>query len=101
MPRRSSPRKRTHPRVGLTVPEITLKSVVLPAPFGPTKPRISVSVTESETSSSARRPPKLTPMASSSSTGGAQAQGVAHATEQQRHQSIRTAQDHQHQQRTE
>ena len=45
----STPSKRTVPRCGRTVPEITLNSVVLPAPLGPTSPTISPAATESET----------------------------------------------------
>src|SRR5881409_3063753 len=97
----SSPAKRADPRVGLTVPEITLNSVVLPAPLGPTRPRISPAATDSETSSSARKPPNATPIASSSSMSGAQAEPMPQATQQQRHQSVGTAQNHQNQQRTE
>ena len=37
----SAPSKRTRPAVGGSVPVIRLNSVVLPAPFGPIRPRIS------------------------------------------------------------
>src|SRR3954463_5346504 len=42
-------------------PAITLKSVVLPAPFGPRMPRRSPGVTSRSTSLTARRPPKRRP----------------------------------------
>ena len=40
-----SPAKRTSPVVGRNTPVITLKAVVLPAPLGPIRPRISPSLT--------------------------------------------------------
>src|SRR3954469_18234075 len=49
---------------------MTLNAVVLPAPFGPMRPAISASSTVSDSSSSARMPPKrrLTLSTSSSAT---------------------------------
>src|SRR5439155_17169336 len=46
------------PAVGLRTPQRQLNRVVLPAPFGPIKPRISPVSTARSTASSARRPPK-------------------------------------------
>src|SRR4051812_24143917 len=45
-----------------------LKAVVLPAPFGPIRPTISNSLTSSETSCSACRPPKRMDRSRTSST---------------------------------
>ncbi len=52
------PSSRTCPAVGRYTPVITLKQVVLPAPFGPISPRISPRLISKETESSATRPPK-------------------------------------------
>src|SRR5688500_2412041 len=51
---------------------MTLKSVVLPAPLGPIRPKISPCATESETSSSAVNPPKrfVMPRTSSNASAG-------------------------------
>src|SRR5919199_1058690 len=46
------------PRVGRRNPLITLKSVVLPAPFGPSTPTISPGLQAMSTRSSAVIPPK-------------------------------------------
>src|SRR5437660_3346631 len=54
----SSPRKRMDPDVGASAPETQLKSVVLPEPLGPMRPRISPCRTSNETSSRAVKPPK-------------------------------------------
>src|SRR5262249_44992201 len=62
--------KRMSPCCGRIVPETTLKSVVLPAPFGPTRPTISPVPTVRVTPSSARNPPKRTAMSRSSSMIG-------------------------------
>ena len=45
------------PEVGWTNPQITLKSVVLPAPFGPMTPTTSSLPTDIDTSSRANSPP--------------------------------------------
>src|SRR3954454_19431275 len=57
---------------------MTLNAVVLPAPFGPISPAISPCFTVSESSSSARMPPKrrLTLSTSSSATGASFSQMV-------------------------
>ena len=52
------PAKRTSPALGSYTPVITLKTVVLPAPFGPMRLTISPSRTCRSSSESARRPPK-------------------------------------------
>src|SRR5579872_529337 len=54
----SLPRRRTLPAEGRTAPEITLKSVVLPAPLGPMNPQICFSGTSKLTSFKAATPPK-------------------------------------------
>src|SRR3954466_5629719 len=46
------------PRVGFTSPDSRLTSVVLPAPFGPITAWISPTVSSSDTSFTATRPPK-------------------------------------------
>src|SRR5918999_5226490 len=53
-----SPRNRISPRSGRWKPEITLKSVVLPAPFGPIRAVIEPCPTSSVAPSSAAMPPK-------------------------------------------
>ena len=59
--RRATRRRR---RPARTKPQMTLNSVVLPAPLGPMTPTTSPGETVSETSSSAVRPPKRTVTAS-------------------------------------
>ena len=60
---------------------MTLKSVVLPAPFGPMMPWMAPSATVRLTSSTALRPPKARTTPSSTSSGrpdaGARAAGTA------------------------
>src|SRR5258705_10995033 len=46
------------PAVGGSAPEMQLKSVVLPEPLGPMRPRISPSRTSKDTPFSAVKPPK-------------------------------------------
>src|SRR5580700_7964248 len=58
----STPSKRTRPRVGGWRPLITLKSVVLPAPFGPMSPWTLPARTDTSTSFRAWMPPKRTVM---------------------------------------
>ena len=48
----SSPLSRTRPLIGLMTPEATRKSVVLPAPFGPSSATTLASGTDKETSRS-------------------------------------------------
>src|SRR5262245_34887962 len=55
----SSPKKRTVPAVGGKSPVTVLNKVVLPAPLAPIRARRSPAATESETSSIARRAPKV------------------------------------------
>jgi hypothetical protein len=43
-------------RIGVTIPQITLISVVLPAPLGPSSAKISPRRISRSTSSSARKP---------------------------------------------
>src|SRR2546428_623634 len=59
-PRIGRPSKRTSPPSGVSRRLRQLKSVVLPAPFGPMRPTIAPSSTSKETASSARMPPKRT-----------------------------------------
>src|SRR5436305_1187059 len=66
-----SPPRRTSPASAWRMPEITLMQVVLPDPFGPTRPRISPARTWKLTPSSARNPPKrLTSLSTTSSGSG-------------------------------
>src|SRR5258705_8602735 len=58
--RSSRPFSVNEPAVGRTNPQITLNSVVLPAPFGPMTLTTRPGGTARETSSSAVRPPKRT-----------------------------------------
>src|SRR5207249_3644549 len=51
--------KRTSPASGARNPERRLKTVVLPAPFGPMSPSISPGATVRSRPATARRPPKL------------------------------------------
>src|SRR5699024_8781740 len=55
-----SPSQRTEPSSARTNPQITLNSVVLPAPLGPITPTTSPGPTVSDTPSSAVSPPKRT-----------------------------------------
>ena len=71
VPSRLLPSNVTVPSSGLYSRVITLKAVVLPAPFGPISPAISPRSTESETSSSATTPPKRRVTCSSSSSAKA------------------------------
>ena len=57
----SFPSSSTLPAVGRIVPESRLKSVVLPAPFGPMMPTSSPARTSSETSATMRAPPMSSP----------------------------------------
>src|SRR4029453_18665668 len=57
-PSRQSPPRRISPPSACVRPLITLKSVVLPAPFGPISPVIEPSRTESVQPESASTPPK-------------------------------------------
>src|SRR5437588_11331468 len=67
----SSPSRSTRPESALCTPVITLNNVVLPAPFGPMRPAISLAVTLMSTAASARRPPKCTPTPSATRRGSA------------------------------
>ena len=53
-----SPSNQIWPEVGARKEAISLKQVLLPAPFGPISERISPCSTEKETSLTAVRPPK-------------------------------------------
>ena len=68
----AAPSKRTVPASARTKPQMTLKSVVLPAPLGPITPTTSPGATASDTSSRAVNPPKrtVTPATSSPITQG-------------------------------
>ena len=57
-PTSSWPSSRTEPVNGSMKPDIRLNTVVLPAPFGPIRPRISPWFNTKERSDTARRPPK-------------------------------------------
>src|SRR3954466_9526324 len=64
----ASPRQRTVPASASSTPRTMRIAVVLPAPFGPTKPNIWPGATEKETPSSAVRSPKRRESPDSSST---------------------------------
>src|SRR3989442_10171556 len=55
----SAPRKPTEPAFGLSAPAMRLKTVLLPEPLGPMRPRISPSATSNETLLTAVKPPNL------------------------------------------
>jgi hypothetical protein len=57
----SSPKSSTVPDVAARSPEMTLNSVVLPAPLGPRMARRSPWATSRSTSATASRPPKRRP----------------------------------------
>ena len=63
----AAPSSRIVPPVGRTVPAMQLKSVVLPAPFGPISPTISPRRTAIETESTAATPPNRRETARTSS----------------------------------
>src|SRR5438445_11072072 len=63
------PPKWTFPLSGLSIPEMMLKSVVFPAPFGPISPRISPSARGKLTSISTTSPEKLLEMCETSRIG--------------------------------
>ncbi len=69
-PSSRSPRQRSTPSSGSMKPQTTLNSVVLPAPFGPMTPSTSPGSTNSDTESSAVRPPKRTVTPSTSKRPG-------------------------------
>src|SRR5438874_6751973 len=58
----SRPRNSIEPPVGGKSPEMTLNSVVLPAPFGPRTARLSPCATSRSTSRTAWRPPNRRPI---------------------------------------
>jgi hypothetical protein len=60
----------TSPSLGLTVPAITLRSVVLPAPFGPIRPITRPRETSSVTFDNAVRPSKETETSAAARGGG-------------------------------
>ena len=69
-PSRDSPRYVIVPATGVTNREIALKSVVLPAPFGPITPTIWLARTVSDTPSRATTPSKRTSIPATSRTAG-------------------------------
>src|SRR5947209_16235665 len=80
-------------------PEITLMHVVLPDPFGPTRPSTSPGAIDSVRPSSARNPPKrLTRFVIARS--GALSGDIDAPPLQQRRQSVRQEQDERHDQET-
>src|SRR5262245_45824557 len=74
----SCPAKTMRPASGWTRPEISLISVVLPAPLGPITACSSPSRTSRVTSSVTTRPPKLLRSASMRSAGSATAPAPEH-----------------------
>ena len=71
------PSTRTWPRSGSSTPVSILTSVDLPAPFSPTRPSTSPALMVMLTPRTARTPPKLLWMSTSSTMGGASAPGTA------------------------
>src|SRR6266446_3819704 len=78
----SAPRKRTEPASGLSAPAMRLKTVLLPEPLGPIRPRISPSATSNETLLTAVKPPNLFVSCSTFSKSGRE--GVALGERQHR-----------------
>src|ERR1700674_625312 len=76
-----SPPRRTSPPSGGNTPAMTLKQVVLPAPFGPIRAQISPSRTAKRTSSTARKPRKCLEMPSTSRSGAIELARFAPRTE--------------------
>src|SRR5437870_12616584 len=65
----SRPQLRILPELGFSAPAIMLNRVVLPAPFGPMKPKICPLRTSKLTSLTAARPPKYRVILSNCSIG--------------------------------
>src|SRR5882762_10165361 len=78
----SAPRKRTEPASGLSAPAMRLKTVLLPEPLGPIRPRISPSATSNETLLTAVKPPNL--FVSCSTFSKSRREGVALGERQHR-----------------
>src|SRR5712671_5973078 len=76
----SSPWNSIVPELGGKSPEITLKSVVLPAPFGPRIARRSPCATSRSTSRTAWRPPNRRPIPRSRRIGSACSGAAASVT---------------------
>ena len=68
LPPSSVPASEYEPSVGGTRPVITLSRVVLPAPLGPISPTISSRDAVRLASTSARKPPNVTPIESATSS---------------------------------
>src|SRR5438270_5645162 len=67
----STPATRMRPAWGATTPVRTFTSVVLPAPLGPMSPVTAPAVTEMETPSTARTPPKWRTTSVATTSGSA------------------------------
>src|ERR1700722_18730829 len=94
------PASRTSPASGTTAPDIALNSEVLPAPFGPIRPRISPSCTSKLISTLAATPPNDLLTRSTSSSGGIVRSGWrAHTDADQARQTLRPGERHDHDQR--
>src|SRR5215211_4449498 len=96
----------TSPSVGRYTPVITLKAVVLPAPFGPISPKIWPRSMAKLTWSRATRPPKRMVRLSSSRIGSAMLDGLPPVFQlgrppPVRDDALRTEDHHDHQRRTE
>src|SRR5215212_744048 len=76
----SSPQKSIVPALAATSPEMTLNSVVLPAPFGPRMARLSPYGTSRSTSRTAWRPPNRRPIPRRRRTGSACSGAAASVT---------------------
>src|SRR5712692_6846243 len=96
-PSMRSPPRTMRPRVGRKSPEMTLSSVVFPAPLGPMSPCTSPGATWTAAPSSARTPPKLRSTSSTeSSTRGLPHPPLAQRA-RQRDDAVREEEDHRQQ----
>src|SRR5690606_26512056 len=89
----SCPASMMRPAWGLYRPTSRLKRVVLPAPLGPIRPRMSPWATRNDTASTAFRPPKRRLVPSTVSMSGMAASARLPHALPQRHQPARLEQD--------
>src|SRR5277367_4346311 len=99
-PEMRAPSSRISPASGTTAPAMLLNRLVLPAPFGPIRPRISPSCTSKLISTLAATPPNDLLTRSTSSSGGiVRSSRRAHPNTQQTDQTLWPRQRHQYDQR--
>src|SRR5712692_5137087 len=92
-----SPPSTMRPRDGRNRPEMTLSSVVLPAPLGPIRPCTSPAETWTAAPSSARTPPKLRSSSSTESSTRGLPQPPRAQRARQRDDAVGQEQDHRQQ----